>query len=242
MTLIVRVYASEKKARDAAQKLKSEGIGNGAAMVMSPKPDADAAAEVAAAVKSGQVPAPLRSMATENLKQGRSIVMIDPPFGYGAPATEILDSFGPLEVAVPAVTPMGTVSQFTTEGWGLPLLWNGKSIFANFFGGELTSAKPRATLSNDAAPLSSRFGMRVLTEPKKDWTQSFGQKLLSSKRFITGEPKLTSEAAPLSSRIGMKTLTEPKKEWTTDSFGQPLLSSNPTPLSDMMGWRVLISK
>ncbi len=238
MTLIVRVYAAEKKARDAAAKLKAEGYSEDKILLMAPKADADPGEAVAAAVASGHLPSNYAIMATDNLKEGRSVVAIDPPFGAGLGATEVLDSFGPVkEDKAPDTTYQST---YTTEGIGLPLLWNGKSWFAGLFGGELSNSAPRAKLSDDPTPLSSRLGMTVLKEDKKDRTHSYGQPLLTSKQYILGEPKLTSEAAPFSARIGMKLLTEKKEgEWTTDSFGNKLLSSDPAPLSSAMGMTVL---
>lgn len=264
MTWFVRVYETQKNARDAGKKLTTAGFEEGSVSVMTPKADkgktdADAGAtaavgakdtagaDVAAAAKSGRFPQTYATIATEALQAGRSVVAIDAPFGQGAVATTILDSFGPVQIDQEPDD--ASQKRLTSEALGIPLLWNSHSFMTGLFGGLLTNHRysffgsPRLkddpaplsskmnmkTLDSDnPAPLSSKFGLKLLSEAKKDWTYSCGL------------PMLSSNPAPLSSMVGMKTLSDkPDTEWT-QSFGQPLLSSNPTPLSTRMGWSVLI--
>lgn len=239
MTLTVRVYATEKQARDAAKKLKSEGFGDDAVFVMAPKEGANVGAEVAAAVKGDRLPESYSQIAAANLRQGRAVVTVNPPFGHGHTVNEVLDSFDPVAIKeAPSTVSSATKQRFMSDSLGMPLLWKGKSFLAGWFAGELSPSKPQAKLSDEPAPLSKRLGMTVLSETKKDWNASMGQPTLSSKRFILGEPQLSSDPAPLSTRLGMTVLSESKKDWT-HSFGQPLLSSDPTPLSTKLGLRVL---
>jgi len=264
MSIFVRAYPSQKAARDAAKKLQSGDIKyleDDAVFIMTPKAGAKADAEadtaadaasstdtdaisaqVAAAVDAGQMPQTHASIAAESLRKGHTVLTVDALFGQGIKVTEILDSCGP--VKIDREPDEMVQSKFKSEEFGIPLLWNGKSIFANLFGGELSRSQfsfgsPR--LKDNPAPFSSTVNMNTLSDNPTPLSSKFGKKVLldQDKRWITGEPKLTSDPAPLSSKVGMKLLTEPKKDWD-HGMGGPLLSSNPTPLSSLMGWKVLI--
>jgi hypothetical protein len=244
VTWIVRVYSTQKKARDAAKKVSAEkGIPSDRVFVMAPVADADAdaiSAEVAAAVDGGNLPQTYGKIASDSLQQGLTVLAVDPPFGTGAPVTKILDGFEPVKVDRPDAA---KEPRLASEQMGIPLLLKGRSIF----GGELSSSpysflgSPK--LSNDPAPLSSKAGMKLLSESDPTPLSSrFKMKVLSASKTdwkrSMGLPMLSSNPAPLSSLFRMKTLSEPKKEWT-HSMGQPLLSSEPAPLSKLMGWSVL---
>lgn len=225
MTLAVRVYAAEKKARDAAEKLKAEGFSGDKITVLAGKADADPSADVAAAVTAGLMPGAYAGTAAATMKKGRAIVAVDAPFGAGGTAERILDGFGPVQDDLQISTTGSTSGNLTTEGWG-PLLSERRFFL---FNGELINSASRTELMKDPAPLSSRLGLRILTEPKKDWTQSFGQSLLSTKRFIFGEPKLT----PKKYAFGEPKLTN---KYTA---GEPQLTSDAAPFSKTLGQSVL---
>lgn len=246
MTVIVRVYAAERKARDAAKKLKTEGFGDDIVCVLAPKTAAaegaapgeaarpakaaDVAKDVAAAVDSGRLPKSKAALATENMQQGRTVLAVDAPYGSGLLATQIMDSFEPVEIApAKSVTAEGK-PRLTSEQFDVPLLWDGKTATANWFGGELTSHDytffKAEMLSDNPTPLSSCLKLKVLQNPKKDWKHSFGQALLSP------------DPTPFSRRFGWKVLLDTEKNWTA-SYGFPLLTSNPAPLSKLLGLPVL---
>ena len=121
---------------------------------------------------------------------------------------------------------------------------------------------PVPTGSNPA-PFSSALGIPVLSNVKSS------TRLLTTNRFIFGEPKLSKKAAPFSSILNLPLLTKSQLQKSTfgipllskngtpfssmfrlplltksktgksSSFGLPLLSDNPTPLSSLLGLRVL---
>ncbi len=234
MTLIVRVYDSEKKARDAAKKLKADGFGD--VLVLAPKAGGEGAAkadygrDVADAVRGGRFPRASSRMAADSLQKGRAVLCVDAPYGAGKAANEIVESFGPMEVKEQA-EPFDFNSGLTSDAFNVPLLQDGYTL-ANWFGGLLKSSDYTfssflnlALVTDDPAPLSSRLRLSVLSDPKKPYT--------------VGEPTLLSDPAPLSTRFRFDVLSKPKKDWT-QSFGRPLLmKNNPTPLSDRLGWSVL---
>lgn len=244
MTLFVRVYANAKKARDAAKKLKAEGLSDGQALILAPNAGLDVGAEVAAAVKGGRLSKAHAAIASQSLQEGRTVLSVDAPYGGGFLVTEIMDSFEP--VAIDAAAAHNSMPRRFSEMFNMPTIWNGKSVFANVFGGELISSNcfifpsvfGLGLLSNEPTPLSKRLGMRVLLERKKDWNLSFGQPILKATpkdwKQSFGQPLLSDDPTPLSSRLGMRVLSD--KKFTT---GEPVLSSDPAPLSNAVGMPLL---
>jgi hypothetical protein len=84
---------------------------------------------------------------------------------------------------------------------------------------------------DDPAPFSSLFGIPVLSKTKSS------ARLLSTNRFMLGEPRLSKKAAPFSSTFKLPLLTKSKQQKST--FGIPLLSKNGTPFSSMFRLPVL---
>lgn len=257
MTLIVRVYRSQRKARDAIKKLKASGFREDSVFVMTPSAEADVNAVVAAAVDAGRLPKAYTEIATAGLREGRSILTVDAPSGQDLLAAKIMEGVDPVKSkdpeepkpeevkpveAVKEAVKQTTKSQYTSEAWGIPLLWNGKSFLANMFGGELASSNfyffGAPKLKDNPAPLSTCANISLLSDDPAPLSAKIGRPVLTDKPYSAGEPVLTSDAAPLSSKLGLPVLSETKKEWT-HSMGQPMLMSEPAPFSKALGWPVL---
>jgi hypothetical protein len=99
-----------------------------------------------------------------------------------------------------------------SAGLGMPSLSAGRSFLSRFFG-ELTSADfalfGRNPLIDNAAPLSSMFGLKMLSgKSGSSWTSSFGIPMLTAGQGPTlGVPWLSRSAAPFSSLLGMRVLS-----------------------------------
>lgn len=222
MNPTVRIFKSEKDARDAAAKLAEAGYGEPAVLVADQLKGKEAAA-VKSAVEEGMLPGGYTAVCTRSLQQGRSLVGVRAPFGQAQRANNIMadagavetDQLKPIVRSNPApfsdVLSIPTLSQFVSStelprsdwsvsaGFGLPLL------------------------SRRAAPFSSMFGMKLLTSEKTGRKTGYGMPLLSR------------NPAPMSSLLfGLKTVISPKKSWNW-SFGLPLLSRNPAPFSSLFG-------
>ncbi|NJK87937.1 MAG: hypothetical protein HC923_00100 [Myxococcales bacterium] len=133
------------------------------------------------AVASGQLHKVFSKKCIEGLKKGRALVVMHSGFGWAAHDLQIMEEFGPvgtLELPDVIERPM-----LFSDMFGLPLLWR----FTPAVTLESDYKVTPNLLTNVATPLSSLFGMRVLSKSKKDWKTSFGIPLLSNK------------AAPLSS-------------------------------------------
>ncbi|WP_162906507.1 hypothetical protein [Algihabitans albus] len=150
-------------------------------------------------------------------------------FGFAQQAIEIMENCGAVDSdSLPAYYPRNP-SPFS-DLLGLPTLSRAAPVselksaswfFSSLFGFGLLSRK--------AAPLSSLFGMKVLSDSKREWRSSFGLPLLSN------------NPAPLSSSVGMRTLSARKRSWTR-SFGFPMLTRNPAPFSSLLGIGTLIRR
>ena len=225
MALLLRFYATEQAATDAHARLVEAGFDDQAVLLASEHRDR-AASAVEAAIRAGTLPERMVKLCTRSLEQGRSIVSANPPFGRGQRALDILESSqtvdshlaGPHVEDDPAplsrMLGIAVLSEFSSSTGLLRSDW---SVSAGFGFG---------LLSRKAAPLSSMFGMRVLSAAKRDRRSSFGMPLRSQ------------NPAPLSSLLGMRPVSSRQRRGTY-SFGFPLLSRNPAPLSSLLGIRTL---
>ncbi len=240
MFVTARYYESAQQARDAVDDLKAEGFRSRSIALITPaavadaEPEADAELQagtrpdtsVSDAIRAGGLLGQYADFYAQNLQQGYSLVVVEPPFGATRLATQILERHGPLDIAhePPYVE------------------------------------KPFVPLSEQAAPLSSALGWRVLSDNpapfSEYWGFGTGSNGLSflSRWFkpLTGAPfslasksgagLLSRNPSPLSSLFGLPTKSgESGDRWTT-SFGLPLLSSNAAPLSGKIGMPLLSRK
>ena len=237
---IGRLYKTEKQANAAAKKLIERGCGKDWISVIKAGSvgEADSAETLSATIMGehapGHLPANHALVYAEGLQRGLSLVLVTAPFGSGRVAGHVLDSFDPVDIVLPQVVEsQGLKSQATplSDMFCLPTLSQGHSRFASLFGGLLSSnlTFPRwfgGLLSRNPTPLSSRFGLKTLSD--KDGPRDAS----------LGFPLLSDNPAPFSSRFNLKTLSPDSSPGET-SFGLPLLSKNPTPLSSMFGMPVL---
>ncbi len=224
MVMLVRIYASEQGARDADAKLSEAGFGK-RAVFLANEHQGQAADAVQAANRAGTLPERMAKICTDSLAQGRSLLSVDPPFGTAQRAINIMENGDTVESDRSAaftdddpapfsrMLGMPVLSDFSSSTGLLPSRWS----FSAGFGMGL--------LSRNAAPFSSMFGMKILTNPKRR-DSSFGMPLGSR------------NPAPLSSLLGMKPLLSRQRSGDY-SFGFPLLSNNPAPLSSLIGIRTL---
>jgi hypothetical protein len=282
---IVRMYETEEQARGAVDKLREEGFPEDRIFLVTPAAGGEegSAEAIANAIMAGYI---LRSHAkvyAQGIVAGRSLALIHPPFGYGMLATQILDSYGPmdsgLEVppkplpkwdeaaplssAILAPTVIRNAPAPFSAMLGLSPLKTGRSVFSSIFG-ELASPNyavfGASRLSHQAAPLSSMFGLKILsTQPGgAAWTRSLGLPMLSADPAPFSSwlglhaltPKLPRHhPAPFSAHLGLPTLSR-GRSWMSRIFGEltspsfavfgsdPLIAS-PTPFSSRFGLGVL---
>lgn len=226
MTPNVRIYETEKGAKDAAARLQKAGFDE-VTVFLAGDSEGKEAETVRSAVSSGVLPERKVLICTRSLKEGRALVAVRAPFGKAQEAVEIMESKGTVysdllrrylpDNPAPLSDGLGlpTLSDFVSSTGLLPQDWN----LSEKFGIRLLSKNQRGA--------DSSFGMKTLSAPKKSWRSSFGMPLLSN------------NPAPLSSLFGMKTLTKDKPPQDR-SYGIPVLSKNPAPLSSFLGMKTLI--
>ena len=221
MALVVRSYATEQGARETDARLAEAGFSRRALFLASEHRER-AADAVQAGIRAGMLPERMTKICTRSLEGGRSLVSADPPFGRGQRAEEIMDASDTVDgdlmaryvedYPAPLSSMLGidVLSEFSSSTGLLPSDW---SVSRGFRFG---------LLSRNAAPLSSMFGMKILSAAKRDWRSSFGMSLLSR------------NPAPASSLLGMKPLSSRQRRGDY-SYGFPLLARNPAPLSGLFG-------
>lgn len=233
-TPIVRLYASEQKARDAYNQLRENGFPESSTVLVTPGTAAAAPAEgeapatststsLSSAVRAGQILGPLAPACAERLDKGRSLVATLPAFGMSERAAAILDACKPVDTDVdlrPARDPWGQAAPFSAS-----LYWR-----------VLSTGKP--------APFSSAIGMPTLSSSRSSTTLSSGRTLgavmpeLISSKFafssLLGLPLLSRKRVML----GFMAIIPRRGNWRL-SFGLPLLSRNPAPFSSLLSLPVL---
>lgn len=228
-TSTVRMYGSEKNARDAATRLKEAGFAEESIVLVTPA-SGKTGDDVANAVKAGNLLGHAASFYAERVRDGRSLVVVRAPFGRGQAAKEILDACSPVDtdLAPPAApeAEWGRGAPFSraagmrvllrdspapmSQALGIPTLSRGLSFLYSFFGEltkhdySLSGGLGMRLLSDNPAPLSSMFGMSTISTPRGEWTHSCGLPLLSGKAPFSS---LSDNPAPLSSALGLPLLT-----------------------------------
>lgn len=234
---VVRMYETEKQARKAVAKLQKEGgFAEELVHLVAPSPEGgvDASETLAKLLKVGKMLRGDTKVYAEALQAGRSLVIVEPPFGQAQTANEILDSLNPIPLVVETKAP--TASESTRR------------------------AAPAATW-DDAAPLSSALGWGVLSERQRPtpFSDYMGFKALSE-GFSWGPPYfrllkphdsglsallglrlLKAGPAPLSSYLGLKLLSDDPNLGGEEHSSRLLMRGNPTPLSSKLDFKVLSS-
>ncbi len=226
MSARVGIYESEDAARNAADKLTEAGFGENRVFLASQLAGREEAA-LRSAVGEDYMPGSQIKACVRQLKQGRSLVSVRPAFGKAYEATEIMASCGAIERDTLPPTAMRNPSPLS-DALELPTL---------------TEFTPMTNLASSHWSLSKVFGIPLLSNNPAPLSSMFGMKLLKAETHKTssfGMPLLSSNPAPLSSLFGMKLLTRDKHK--DSSFGFPLLSDNPAPLSSLFSLRLLTSE
>lgn len=199
MSPIGRMYETEAQARIAMQRLQEEGFAEETMFLVYPGTPAEA---IPAGVTRDHALSYARMLATGS----GVLLLVRAGFGWGETVSKIMDACGPVSTrALPVLKPRNPAP--FSRLIGMPTLsTRGRSYFSRMFP-ELTSP---------GFHLSSKFGMKLLSEKKGPWEKSFGMKLLKEKK------------GPWEKSFGLKLLKERKGPWEK-SFGFPLLKRRRRP-------------
>jgi len=185
----VRFYETAEQAQDAAAKLREIGLGDNMIGLLTPAIGAEESA-VRDAIAAGTLPGTQINVVTQALRDGRSVLSVELPYGAGQRVDDILESFNPVDsdklVSVPDSNP-SPLSDFL----GIPTLVSGSGS---------------STTRLLDGPKERSMGFPLLT---KGGRPMFGVKLKQfRKNSSMGLPLLSNNAAPLSSMFKLKLLTK----------------------------------
>lgn len=231
MFVIARYYQTVEQARSAYEALKENGFSSRALALVthtttSPEgevTDTSSADVAAAAIKAGRLLGEHSEFYASHMQEGRSLVVVQPPFGGSRLATSILEDHGPLDIAheSPYVdAPFEPIGQRAT-----PL-----SDYLNW-----------RVLSDEPAPFSEYWGFRMISQRRSFLSRMFAE-LTSPDYALFGSVTLSKSAAPLSGMLSLPTKSGESGDSWTSSFGYPLLSKGAAPLSDSIGMPLLSRK
>ena len=225
MSTVVRMYDSEENARAALQALAEYEFGS--TEVFHFQPDAGDPTEVVArAIDSELIPTRYGKACRNALSAGHHILAVLAQFGAGQLAEELMDGFSPVNTDQLVEYAGSAQGPVLSDLIGWPTLSRRKHVMTSRVsrGWTLSGTIGLKPLSKSATPLSSLVGLKPLTAPKSK-TSSFGIPLLSRKGTMFGMNAIKRE--------------DPER---FDSFGIPLVSKDPTPLSSLLGLKVLSHK
>lgn len=244
---VVRIYETDKQARKAVAKLKEGGFAEDLIHLVTPSPEgAESAETLSNLLKVGKLLRGDSKLYAESLQQGRSLVIVEPPFGHAQSAMEILDSLKPILPVVERKTASPSASASAS-----PAAWDDAAPLSSALGWT-------AVLSRGyrPTPFSDFMGFKPLSQGLT-WGAPYFKLLKrhdSGLSALFGLKLLKDDPTPLSSFLGIKTLaddphlgeeefTRPLVSWDPAPLSSKLdfqvLSNNPTPLSSALGFRVL---
>ncbi len=226
---VTRVYATRIKAEEAVSGLKQYGFSPDSITVIDGT--ADAGQLAAKGIPAAEAPAYAAAVAG-----GASLVCIDPPFGHGLAATDILDRCGPMDMAAGSAAPgavPGDKAAPLSDALHVPVLTEDKPSTVHY--------------ADNPAPLSAALGLPVLTKRStsasllpSDWTLSglLGLRILTDRRAVetTAVNTLSKHPAPLSEALHAPLLTD---EGPGKHDASQVRGDDPAPLSDAVGAPVL---
>jgi hypothetical protein len=228
--LVIRLYEKHETAAHVVRELEKRQYTSDEIKVVRP---GSSDAETVHAIRETGIPHVKASIYAEALTGDRALVVVNPPFGNGSAAEEVVDQFHPIEAGIgprlhEATDYTGDATPFSRYfGWRV-LLDNPTPLSAKF-GWRVLSEKqgPSAevNLSQNPAPLSSALGLRTSSSSAAPFSLRSGWKLLSN------------NATPLSDRFGWRTLSDKKL-----TLGDVELSNDPAPFSRLLGLPVLSAK
>ena len=260
---IARIYGSQQNATAAVEELQGRGFGADHIHVISPPSQATtepgAAAPTDAVLTSIQhtgVPPEHASLYADQVRQGKVLVAVSPPFGFAQIATHILDSHDPVSMDLPAVAyvPPSAATWDSaaplSSALGLRVLCSDPAPLSSYFKWATIKPEPASSptlekirkQSDDPAPLSAKIGMPTLSDNPTPLSTKVGMSVLSDDpaplSSKAGWRVLSDNPTPLSKKLGWRTLLDNPAPLST-KLGWRLLSDNPTPLSSWLGWSVL---
>lgn len=237
MTGYARLYETEQQAHDAVNELRANGFPDNAVFMMTPAYGRDSGFgegsinqesavspsgagvtldALANAMRTGNLLGDNVDAYVEGLRSGHSVVAVEAPFGYGQPAVDILESFGPVD----------SIKNRPQEP-RKPSAWKSDTPLSTALG--LNVIK-----SDTPAPFSDYWGIPTLSGRRSFLSWLFGPPLSPNFKFssMLGLGLLTRGGTPLSSLFGISTkLATPH---VTPGFGMPLQTESATPLSSML--------
>ena len=231
---VVRMYETEKQARKAVAKLTKEGaFAENLIHLVTPSPEgaAESSETLSSLLKVGKLLRGDTKVYAEALKEGRSLVIVEPPFGQAQAAIAILDSLNPIPLVVEPKAPSVAAS---TSRAAPTATWDAAAPLSSALGLKVLSAAPNPTpffrlLKRPTSGLSALLGLKLLAEGPAPLSSYLGLKTLSDDPHLDGDDGegstrllLSSNPTPFSSKLDFK-----------------VLSTNPTPLSSAFGFRVL---
>lgn len=222
MTSVVRIFETEEAAKAASEKLLKVRLTEHKILVASALAGQEEAA-VVSAVNDGFLPGGHGAVSLKHLREGRTLIAVNCPYGRARQATEILEGSGSVHNDTLKDYVPDSPDLFSDLA-GVPTLVNARasdSLTSHSF--SLSSMFGLPLLARAASPLSSLFGLKPVSASKGSKTTSFGLPLLSR------------NAAPLSSMFGLKTVMSKKQTSDWGAGGMPMLSDNPSPLSSTFG-------
>ena len=216
---ITRLFESEHAANGAVSRLADINIARGAVTVIHAN-DAGASDALDAAIQNGAIENGHRRALKAGLAKGRSIVSVTPVLGQGRSIEIALDSSGAVDSDTIPDYLLDSASPLS-DLFGIPVLTKGDSHLrlARFDG---RSSFGFRLLSKRATPLSSMFGLKVLSS--KTGSRAKG----------TAVERMSGKPAPFSSALGLKLLTK-KKGSRAGGSSVDRMSGNPAPLSSFLG-------
>ena len=244
---LVRMYATERQARDAVAKLKEEGFREEEIFLVTPGSSiaAPPLGTISSAMLAGEVLGSQARFFAEGVKQGRSVVAICAPFGTGKLANSVLDSYQPLDTGLQVTErppPVWDEAAPFSSAFLLPILKRAQPAPFSTFLGLGTLSHGRSFLSGMFRELTAAdfavFGRNPLTRNQAGWASLSGR---SGPSWTTslGFPMLSKNPAPLSSSLGMHTLAKPNLSRQaaplSEITGLPTLSRGRTFLSRLFG-------
>ncbi len=259
---IARMYSNHEAANAAATELRENGFnpqtlqsppsaGQAEASAGSPGTAEDAL--IHPMLQAG-VPPGHAAVYAERIRRGEALVLVEPMFGAGHAATDILHRHNPVEVELPAidtgVRPGWDPATPLSSALGWRVLLNDPAPLSSYLKQPVLKAQPVASpslqrireRSRDSAPLSAKAGMPVLSDHPAPLSSRLGWRTLwqvadpLSRRL--GWRTLSPDPAPLSSRLGWSTLLNDPAP-LSNRLGWRTLLHDPVPLSRWLGWRTL---
>ena len=247
---IARMYSSHEAANAAATELQENGFNpqilpspqnapsSGQAEAPAESPGTADDALIHPMLQAG-VPRGHAAVYAERIRRGEALVLVEPMFGAGHAAADILHRHNPVEVELPVtdagVRPGWDPAAPLSSALGWRVLLDNPAPLSSYLKQPVLKPQPEVSpslqrireRSRDPAPLSAKVGMPVLSDQPAPLSSRLGWRTL------------LQVADPLSSRLGWRTLL-PDPAPLSRRLGWATLLHDPAPLSNRLGWRTLL--